>query len=160
MKLIKSESIEYINSRSLTHKQIIEHLQNKLPHKMVEFCKQNKGVGLAAPQIGLFQNFFIARINEIWSVFFNPVIVHYSDNKIMLEEGCLSYAGLFVTTERSKDIVVQFAQNNSIATKKYSDIDAVIFQHEFDHLNGVTINTLLKEEKAKKVDNRKNNITL
>lgn len=160
MKLAAAEIIENVLSKSLTHKQIVAHLNNNMPQKMIEFCKEKNGIGLAAPQIALFQSFFVAKISNEWRVFFNPTILHKSDELISIDEGCLSYPGLLVKTQRSKEIIVQFFAINKMLSTKLSGLDAIVFQHEYDHLQGITISTLFKDGKAKKSSSVKNTIAI
>lgn len=149
MKLIEAKKIERIISYDISHKETIKHLKSKLPQKMISFCKKGKGVGLAAPQIGLFQRFFIARLEDIWKVCFNPVILRSSEDKISSIEGCLSYPQFSVSVERPKEVWTQFNDGKHLVVFKLTGVDAVVFQHELDHLDGITINTLLYDGKAK-----------
>jgi peptide deformylase len=70
---------------------------------------------------------------------FNPKIVHYSDECVLIEEGCLSYPGLFIKIKRSNSIRIRFSDaDNEIQTRVYDGIPARAIQHEYDHLNGIT----------------------
>lgn len=148
MKLIEASKIENIKSKPVLHKQIGRLLKDKMPQKMIKFCSDHGGMGLAAPQIGLFQNFFIARLQGRWRVCFNPKIISISGETIELNEGCLSYPDLTVQTQRGSIINVQYYNASKYINCMLTSFDAVVFQHEFDHLQGVTIKMLMDTEKA------------
>lgn len=105
---------------------------------LVKFMYDNNGIGLAAPQVGVPYSIFSMRGEPENFVCFNPRIVHYSDEKIELEEGCLTYPGLYVKITRPKHIRVRFqTPNGETITKQFTGMTARIFQHEFDHLQGI-----------------------
>jgi len=115
------------------------------PFDPIEFSKDlvrtmidNMGLGLAANQVGAPYRIFALFTQPENTVCFNPVIVDEGDEKIVLDEGCLSYPGLVVKVKRSKSIKVRFARpNGEVVTEKYTGITARAFQHEMDHLDGV-----------------------
>jgi len=96
------------------------------------FClmRQNKGLGLAAPQIGIAARFFITHWGE---VFVNSTVTLIGKEVIRTQERCLSFPGLMSTRHRHTCVEVDGRQ--------YRNEEAVIVQHEFDHLNGITIAT-------------------
>ena len=68
---------------------------------------------------------------------FNPNIVSYSQEKIVMEEGCLSLPEQFAEIERPQNIVVEYLdENNKQITKEVSGVESRILQHEIDHLSG------------------------
>ena len=68
---------------------------------------------------------------------FNPNIVSYSQEKIVMEEGCLSLPEQFAEIERPQNIVVEYLdENNKQRTKEVSGVESRILQHEIDHLSG------------------------
>lgn len=101
----------------------------------------NRGVGLAANQVGLpYSVFVIGHPDDPENVFsvFNPKIVDASDNQVIAEEGCLTYPGLFVKIKRPSVIRVRYTSHNGVTdTIKFEGMTARIFLHEYDHLNGV-----------------------
>lgn len=103
-------------------------------------CKEN-GVGLSACQIGLpFSVFVIGDPTNKDSVIpvFNPTIVFQSNEKQISEEGCLSFPGLFVKVKRSTSIRARFANmKGDIDTATFNGYTARIFQHEYDHTQGI-----------------------
>ncbi|WGH27056.1 MAG: peptide deformylase [Candidatus Shikimatogenerans bostrichidophilus] len=100
----------------------------------------NNGIGLSAPQIGININLFILGINNIKMTFINSKIINYSNKKILSKEGCLSLPDRYVNIYRKKNIYIEYYNSNFIKKKiKLYNIYSIIFQHEFDHINGKLI---------------------
>lgn len=107
------------------------------------------GVGIAAPQIGVLKNIFLfTRVNDPENpvcVAINPRIVNYPDGKVCFErDGCLSIPDIRANTLRFPWIDVEYRDEKGNYHRErlegYSRTDnfvAVIFQHEYDHLQGV-----------------------
>ena len=111
-----------------------------LYNNMGETMLAENGLGLSANQVGLPYRMFVIRASEVIGVF-NPKIVDQSEEQIYLEEGCLSYPGLFVKIKRPKKIKTRFTlPNGEIVTKVFDGLTARCFQHELDHLNGLLYN--------------------
>lgn len=109
----------------------------QLAHDLTQSMLSHGGYGLAANQIGLPYRAFVMKTNPV-IVVFNPRIVNFTDEKIELEEGCLTYPGLILKVKRARGVKVRFDQpNGDTVTQNYIDLTARIFQHETDHLNGV-----------------------
>lgn len=95
------------------------------------------GVGLAANQIGLEHRVFAIKAKEML-VCFNPRIVDVSTKQDYLDEGCLTFPGLFIKIKRPTHIKVRFQYpNGETVTETYTGITSRIFQHELDHLDGI-----------------------
>ena len=115
----------------------------QLEKDMIEFMLANRGIGLAANQIGLTKRVFVMGSNTIPDfptpfAVFNPVIKEASIESVLDQEGCLSYPNLFLTVKRPSWVVAEY--QDSKGTVKEIRIDGYLskcFQHEFDHLNGV-----------------------
>ncbi len=106
--------------------------------EMVKFMYDNNGIGLAANQVGVGYRIFAMRGQPENFVCFNPRIVQYSNETVVLEEGCLSYPGLIVKVKRPQHIRCRFqTPNGDTLTKQFTGITARVFQHEIDHLDGV-----------------------
>ena len=105
-------------------------------------------VGLAAPQIGINKRFFIMKYpigSDNWKrlVVVNPKILRKSKKLEVSEEGCLSIncGERSYEIARHEKITVSFTdENNKEHFLTLKDFPARIFQHEFDHLEGVLIN--------------------
>lgn len=110
--------------------------------RMIQIMKEENGMGLAAPQIGLPIRLFV--INEPNSlkpplVFANPKIT-YRNGTQSIEEKCLSIPNFSKTIPRSKQIVVDAQdENGRLLGAKLNDLWAICVQHEIDHLNGILI---------------------
>lgn len=102
-----------------------------------EMIKEN-GLGIAAPQLGLPYRAFAIKSNPV-IVCFNPRIVYYSEQVSTLEEGCLSYPGLAIKITRPQEIRVRYEEpNGGTVTKEFGGMTARCFQHEMDHLDGIS----------------------
>lgn len=99
----------------------------------------NNGIGLAAPQVGLALNFFIMMAGDATIICYNPQIVSASNQIDIATEGCLSFKGLMLPVKRPQSISVRY-QNiyGDTIEDTFDGMEARCFQHELDHLNGVT----------------------
>jgi peptide deformylase len=105
---------------------------------LVKFMYDNNGLGIAANQVGTPYRIFAMRGAPENFVCFNPKIVQYSEQTVVLEEGCLTYPGLLVKIKRSEFIRVRFqTPNGETLTKQFIGMSARVFQHEMDHLDGI-----------------------
>jgi peptide deformylase len=134
-----------------------KELYELLRDKMIE----HRGVGLSACQLGIMTRaFVIGNFNDPSSILgvFNPIITNYDEQSVVYEEGCLSYPGIFVKIKRSRGIRVRYTGWNGVTdSTRYEGYTARIFQHEYDHLNGVTFQSRANRyhlEKAKKFKNK------
>jgi peptide deformylase len=110
-------------------------------------AKKHKGcVGLAAPQIGELKKVFIVDAGDGFKGYINPQIIDYSMKKDSQLEGCVSFPGLKVNMLRSLEIIVLYNEptTGELVDKVISGWEARIFQHEYDHLLGVTIDDSLE----------------
>ncbi len=100
--------------------------------------------GLAANQIGLTGRVFILQENEVCTVYINPEIVDEGLMKIEYKEGCLSFPEDTVTTSRYSKIYVKDLLNPIV--RILTGIEAIAFQHELDHLDGITFHSRAKPQ--------------
>jgi peptide deformylase len=108
-----------------------------LSHTLAQALIKHKGIGISANQLGLPYRVFAMATNPI-TVCFNPRIVDVGDEQIVLDEGCLSYPGVFIKIKRPKNIKVRFTlPNGETVTHTYSGMTSRIFQHEYDHQEGI-----------------------
>ena len=97
----------------------------------------DNGLALAAPQIGVQKQVVVWDFGEDPKTIFNPEIVE-SDGEWVYEEGCLSIPGLYVEIVRPKTVLVRGIDADGNPHEWEADeIEARMFQHELDHLNGV-----------------------
>jgi len=106
---------------------------------------ENKGIGLAANQVGKDMSIFVideklAEENNVPDAFINPKITEYSRDADELEEGCLSIPEYWAPIKRAKKIKIKAVDENGNKVKfKARGFLARVLQHETDHLNGLTI---------------------
>ena len=73
------------------------------------------------------------------SVFFNPEITEFSDETVLMIEGCLSYPGLYIKIKRPQYIVLTWEnEEGNKCYDKFAGMTSRIIQHEVDHLEGIT----------------------
>ena len=99
------------------------------------------GVGLSANQIGIDERAFAMirdlEYNDI-IVCFNPRVIKRYDDEVWCEEGCLSFPDEIINIQRPDRIVVKYEDEDKKDHKiKLDGFAARVFQHEFDHLNGI-----------------------
>ena len=115
--------------------------RSKLSYTLNENMFHHKGVGLSANQIGIEERAFVMMIDEKTEetiTCFNPKIIKYSKDKVIFEEGCLSYPDLFIRVLRPSTIVVKYEdEGKEIHKVKMTEYFARIFQHEYDHMEGI-----------------------
>jgi len=112
----------------------------KLSEKMISIMLKKKGLGLAAPQVGFPLQLFIAMYKREPKVYINPTITLIGSEITSIEEGCLSIPGIFPKIQRSKKckIVATNLDGNEFVDEA-EGIEARVFQHEYDHIDGITI---------------------
>jgi peptide deformylase len=114
-----------------------------LEETMIKFMIENKGIGLAANQIGLTKNVFVMGSYNIPNFprplgIFNPKILSYSSDLEIGQEGCLSFPDIWLNVKRPASIKVEY--QTSQGEKKIEELSGLAsrcFQHEYDHLKGV-----------------------
>lgn len=106
----------------------------KLAEKMQLTMAKLNGLGLSCCQVGLpYRMFTFAD-----TVAFNPLIVGESEEKVVMEEGCLSFPDLFIKIKRPTYIRARLTdQYGNVETKQFMGMTARIFQHECDHMDGI-----------------------
>lgn len=154
----------------------------KLAEEMYETMYNARGVGLAAPQIGMSLRMFIADSTPIKhdddededdapiqkfpikQVFINPTIEDEWGDEWAYEEGCLSIPGIRGDVYRPAKLRIHFFDENWVEhTKEYEGFAARIIQHEYDHIEGVLfidyLSSLKKQLLKKKLGNISKGIT-
>lgn len=124
-----------------------------------------KGIGLAAPQIGVSLSVFVVdtedvetdypELKDFRQVYINPFITEYSKEKCIYGEGCLSIPGVYEDVERSERIVMEYLDENLKPKKdEFTGFLSRIIQHEYDHLDGVLFTDLLSPIKRKMINSK------
>ncbi len=125
---------------------------------MFETMRYASGIGLAANQIGLNKQIFVADISPVEGyekykpiAMINPKIISKSDETISIEEGCLSIPDLRAEVIRPKSIFVSFFDvNMKERTIEADELFARVIQHEYDHLQGVLFIDYFDDEMKKR----------
>jgi len=113
--------------------------ERMLIQSMIETMHQAKGVGLAAPQVGINKRLFVIDVGEGPIAIINPSITKKAST-VVLEEGCLSIPEVTVMVERPDQITIKFINEQGQMKKMIcEDLLARVVQHETDHLNGKLI---------------------
>jgi len=111
--------------------------------EMFDIMYKSKGIGLSAPQVGISLQIITIDTENDPFVLINPKILKKSQKTITNIEACLSFPDSFYQVERSSSIVVEakdinFRKISFTAT----GITAICIQHEYDHLLGITFDTI------------------
>ncbi len=130
----------------------VENIQDwriqKLIDDLITTVKQANGVGIAAPQVAASDRLFIvaSRPNPRYpnapemepTPMINPKILASSTETVKGWEGCLSIPGIRGLVPRSQAIEVEYTdRNGKLQKQELTDFVARIFQHEYDHLDGI-----------------------
>ena len=105
---------------------------------ILEFrAKYSAGRAIAAPQIGVMKRIICWNV-EVPKVIINPEITFLSDELIELWDDCMSFPNLLVRLKRHKHCSVNFLDENwQPQTWHLADDLSELFQHEYDHLDGI-----------------------
>ncbi|MEL3906636.1 MAG: peptide deformylase [Treponema sp.] len=135
--------------------QTIDTSLHELIRDMFVIMEKDRGIGLAAPQIGKNIRLFIVKIDDgIERVFINPHIIATSERQCSYEEGCLSIPKVYASVTRPEAVTVQYQDlNGKRKTMEASGLLARVIQHEYDHLDGILfVDRLPETEKSELVD--------
>jgi len=118
----------------------LEELVRDLFERMFE----SKGLGLAAPQIGLKKRVLVlnkdGEDNENNLALVNPKIVSFAGPKTTFEEGCLSFPGIYAEVVRPDRCTVEaFDEKGNPINREFDGFESRVVQHEYDHLQGVLL---------------------
>ena len=136
-------------SKDLNRKELKENLK--------ETMENFTGIGLSANQCGIMERAFVmysdVKKKEIIACF-NPKIISESEEKIFMDEGCLTYPGLWIKVKRPEGIEVMYEDENGKKQEKaLFGLEARVFQHEMDHMLGTNFTakvSRLRLDRAKK----------
>ena len=127
--------------------------RTKIAEDLFVAMKQFGGIGLSANQVGLPYRMFVmgghqdmeeGKARACW----NPEITEFSEETILLSEGCLTYPLLFLQVSRPKSIKVKYTDNDGKEwTEDLEGMPSRVFQHEFDHMNGTDFTKLVSKFK-------------
>lgn len=126
----------------------LDMVKNAIP-SFLEVMRTHRGIGLAAPQVGVPLRFAVIHTEDTPFILINPVIVTRSKVETISTEGCLSIPAKQVTVMRNLEVSVQALDIHwNKVTYDVSGLTSICFQHEIDHLDGVlmTSRRSLEEE--------------
>ena len=108
---------------------------------LLEFFPKKGAFAVAAPQVGIYKRAFLAKMPsrpKDWLFVCNPKILKKEDQFVYRNESCLSFPGVFKNTVRYKTLKIEY-HDEDFETKLgiVEDKEAVIFQHEIYHFDGV-----------------------
>jgi len=132
---------------------------------MFDTLDKSDGIGLAAPQIDKSIRLFVIDANGLKEdhpnlpyykrAFINPKILDFSEESINYNEGCLSVPEIWEDVKRPAAIKVQyFDEEWQLQEETLSGLLSRIFQHEFDHLEGIIFTDRISPLKKKLIKNR------
>ncbi|KAK1325825.1 hypothetical protein QJS10_CPA01g01289 [Acorus calamus] len=115
----------------------------KLVEEMFDVMYKTDGIGLSAPQVGI--NVQLMVFNPVGErgegkeiVLVNPKVSKYSKKIVVFNEGCLSFPGIYADVQRPASVKIDARNiNGEKFSVSLSDLPARVFQHEFDHLQGI-----------------------
>lgn len=118
----------------------------ELVENLAETMIKHNGVGLAAPQCGFpLSVFVVGNPGEKESILgmFNPRIVDYSGENVLMKEGCLSFPALWINVKRPESIRIRYTNFlGETITERYNGFSARVIQHEYDHTQGIVYTKL------------------
>lgn len=115
----------------------------KLVDEMFDVMYKTDGIGLSAPQVGI--NVQLMVFNPVGErgegqeiVLVNPRVAKYSKKMVLFNEGCLSFPRIYADVQRPESVKIDAQDiNGARFTIDLSELPARVFQHEFDHLQGI-----------------------
>ena len=118
----------------------VTDVERRLVRDMIDTMYAENGVGLAANQVGVLKQLFVASADQARGrelVFFNPVLIK-KEGTIKEFEGCLSVPEFYEPVQRAKKVWIRaMTLEGKTVEVKGEGLLSRIFQHEMDHLNGI-----------------------
>ena len=131
--------------------------REQIQQDLVDTMRAKSGIGLSANQIGIGARVFTMYVDvkkKDIIVCFNPKIITLSEETVLMDEGCLSYPGLWLKVRRAEGIEVTYENvKGELQEKAMFGLEARVFQHEYDHMEGTNFTkrvSKLKLDLAKK----------
>lgn len=137
MKIITEEN-PILREKSQEVEDVFDSEVKKLIDEMLLAMKKHKGIGLAAPQLGILKRIITIEMKGGPLVLINPGISEYSQEMEKAEEGCLSLPGKYKQVERSKSVKYSgILPSGEKVEAEAKGLFARVIQHEIDHLDGI-----------------------
>jgi peptide deformylase len=111
-----------------------------IEREMLALMKTSNAIGLSGNQVGLLRRVFVMKLADGREIgCFNPWIMHGDNDQVDGDEGCLSFPNLWLKVKRNIKITAAYLDNTGKqCIIELEGIDARCFQHELDHLEGIT----------------------
>jgi len=113
----------------------------QLEKDMIETMLSNDGIGLSANQVGVKARVFVMGHRDnptVAQAFFNPVVVENTKTIADIEEGCLSFPGIYVNIKRPTAIRARWQNSQGeFEESEFDGYNCKCFLHELDHLEGI-----------------------
>jgi peptide deformylase len=148
--------------------QNIDGQVKEIVDRMVEAMYANRGIGLAAPQIGILSQIFVVGLEKDPFALINPELLEGAGESTK-EEGCLSLPTLEVPVKRKETVFIRaWNLDGKEMNLEVSGFPGRVYQHEIDHLSGIliidyisrlkrrlSINKMMKDQKRSQFQNKK-----
>ncbi len=146
---VVKDDLEFLNKKSREVTAFDEKLKT-LVEDMKDTLTRERGVGLAAPQVGVLRRVFIVDFSETeehdYVEFINPEIVKTKGKNTDYQEGCLSFPGRLFVVERPDYVKIRaYNVEGELFEMELEEFLARAIMHENDHLNGIVIPMIGKE---------------
>lgn len=146
---VVKDDLEFLNKKSREVTAFDEKLKT-LVEDMKDTLTRERGVGLAAPQVGVLRRVFIVDFSETeehdYVEFINPEIVKTKGKNTDYQEGCLSFPGRLFVVERPDYVKIRaYNVEGELFEMEIEEFLARAIMHENDHLNGIVIPMIGKE---------------
>ncbi|MCL2094073.1 MAG: peptide deformylase [Treponema sp.] len=124
-----------------------------LGEELISALHEQRGLGLAGPQVGIHERIFVVHISgDIPRIFINPSIIETSQETEKFEEGCLSVPGIYTDVIRPRAVKVQaWNEKGRPFTLEADGLMARVILHEYDHLEGILFIDRLSEAKRNRI---------
>ena len=113
----------------------------ELEKDMIQVMLESDGIGLAANQVGIQTRVFVMGYRgnpEAAQAFFNPVVTANTEDITDMEEGCLSFPGIYVNIKRPTKIKARWQNSQGeFEEGEFDGYNCKCFLHEYDHLEGI-----------------------
>lgn len=134
---IKKYPDPILRKKSKEIKEITPEISRLIEDMKKTIVKAN-GIGLSGPQVGVLKRVIVVQTESGPKGFINPKIIKKGKEIEIMEEGCLSFSGLFLKIKRAREAVVEILNEKGEKIQiKAEGLLARIFQHEIDHLDGI-----------------------
>ncbi len=142
---------------------------SEIKEMLFDTLKKAGGIGLASPQINVLKRVFVIdtsplaeddiKIEKFEGIYINPQIIDRSTEHLIYSEGCLSFPGIYEEVLRPEKVLIRYHDTLFKTIEEELDgIKARIFQHEFDHLEGILFIDKISILKRKLISGKLNKI--